>query len=919
MNNRHSALGLVFGLFASFKGFCYEVDTHAFITAAAFNRSVLSSPELAQRMGWDRFRANEPFSMAAATTGLGYPDKGYFDVTAEQWVTLPASQVRLAQQYEREQMAGERYRNSQENDREISAWLMRGAIREDDLPPSSYVGSAPDADPHGDMYRVLQHFYNPITDEGLNLGAGLQFPAATRWGLDSTSSTGGTRRNHFSWHDARKAMWCALTHAGDPHDTPRDAGIRRLCWATAIKSLGHVLHLLQDMAQPQHVRNDRHNPAVETKWYYPWWIAQGTDYAGTTVARRTMEIYTNWRITGGEISVECVPGRNGGRPATPKACNDLQEFRSMFGSHEPVYPHPLPLNEYPAAGQVPMFARPIDFFTTRSTETDIRRRRGLADFTNRTFFSEGTVNDSSFPRPPPIESTEYSVFWSHQDRTPHGTFYKVQYHLIHDDQVGNVFFDPYLSGHYVPVANGSMWETSIFGLPATSRRAVMDFENYETQADMLIPRAIGYSAGLINYFFRGQLQVTEPSIGVVSTIDHGIPHHLDPQGYPVKDSDGSPYGFTQLRLSVGNATPAMTISGLHGTASQNTFNGSLHAVAHFHRNLCYRNDLGGELRRNLDTNQLEQPQNCTVDQTRTPYEEIIVSAPITTGWNLALQDIDFDFSARPIPINATDLRVQVVYRGPIGDSSRPEHTENDAIAVGHLDLTEPLYFAVQNFTDYFWNEPGQFDLASPTHFNHTLRPQNLRLVEGFIGPDIPDRRYDWPVFYTTGPLAPARAVRVAVIGYNSTGWIAHFRAIFEPDREIAYASMPFTSSAQLHRQGPREELAPGEYAPFPMLKVRGLIFNAGSCAFRTATFWPTQSRCASSLPWVGNGTSMPNLIAFGGAPRSKALDQPQGVNTVLQNNETSISEDGPLVVPMIGSNSSSKSKVEWGDEKEHRR
>jgi hypothetical protein len=123
---------------------------------------------------------------------------------------------------------------------------------------------------------------------------------------------GGTpdpnRRNHFTWADAREAMWCALTrNAGLPTtNAAQNAADRRLCWATAISALGHVLHLAQDMAQPQHVRNDGHNPPSAVTPFPPF---------STLPARRTYEIWTNFRALVGSPSSE-------GTLPTAELCSD---------------------------------------------------------------------------------------------------------------------------------------------------------------------------------------------------------------------------------------------------------------------------------------------------------------------------------------------------------------------------------------------------------------------------------------------------------------------------------------------------------------------------------------------------------------------------------------------------------------------
>ena len=66
-------------------------------------------------------------------------------------------------------------------------------------------------------------------------------------------------------------MWRALTlKAREPDGTYSDnvtptswlsskEDLRKAYWATTFRSLGDVVHLLQDMAQPQHTRNDSHS------------------------------------------------------------------------------------------------------------------------------------------------------------------------------------------------------------------------------------------------------------------------------------------------------------------------------------------------------------------------------------------------------------------------------------------------------------------------------------------------------------------------------------------------------------------------------------------------------------------------------------------------------------------------------------
>jgi hypothetical protein len=58
---------------------------------------------------------------------------------------------------------------------------------------------------------------------------------------------------------------------------------------------------------------------------------------------------------------------------------------------------------------------------------------------------------------------------------------------------------------------------------------------------------------------------------------------------------------------------------------------------------------------------------------------------------------EFDFGASPIPFSASDLDIQVVFRGKLGN-------EEDAVAVSTLDVAEPQFFAVGNMTDWAYDD-----------------------------------------------------------------------------------------------------------------------------------------------------------------------------------------------------------------------
>ena len=120
------------------------------------------------------------------------------------------------------------------------------------------------------MPRARHHFHDPNRDAGLdnNTEHPARAPAINRfsktvWGLsfdltgasalDRALGTEGSQweteyENYFAWPDARDYFYEALTDANE--------AVREHYLAMTFVALGHVLHLLEDMGVPPHVRND---------------------------------------------------------------------------------------------------------------------------------------------------------------------------------------------------------------------------------------------------------------------------------------------------------------------------------------------------------------------------------------------------------------------------------------------------------------------------------------------------------------------------------------------------------------------------------------------------------------------------------------------------------------------------------------
>jgi hypothetical protein len=134
---------------------------------------------------------------------------------------------------------------------------------------------------------------------------------------------------------------------------------------------------------------------------------------------------------------------------------------------------------------------------------------GLSEYTHANFFSKDTIF-KYFPHPAP-ENTDYYDFGllpytviTTPGNINHNTFYITGYGKQHLAAL------KYFAGE--------LWNLPI-PLPRVYQRTLhLDDRCHKEYAQYLVPRAVGYSAGLLDYFFRGKLQVTTVPILYKKTI-----------------------------------------------------------------------------------------------------------------------------------------------------------------------------------------------------------------------------------------------------------------------------------------------------------------------------------------------------------------------------------------------------------------
>jgi hypothetical protein len=220
--------------------------------------------------------------------------------------------------------------------------------------------------------------------------------------------------------------------------------VREVELARTFLMLGHVIHLIQDMGVPEHTRND-------------------------------------WHV---------------GLPLIPAGTPSI--FESHISGREPKFV----IDTYPP----PRFDQLRHFWSTGDG-------RGLAEFTNRNFVSKDTVFEALeegavgrdprtghvYPSPQLRLALREDVDIATLPDPPRGLSGRVTFFLRHvDDRVtGEVLEDR------------RMVSFSLFDAALERRGAkpIFTVNRYvvDDAASLLLPRAVGYSAALLDYFFRGRL------------------------------------------------------------------------------------------------------------------------------------------------------------------------------------------------------------------------------------------------------------------------------------------------------------------------------------------------------------------------------------------------------------------------------
>jgi hypothetical protein len=482
--------------------------------------------------------------------------------------------------------------------------------------------------------RSNNHFHNPLKPLEQAGYSYLSGKSAIAW----SQSPKGTQTpgGYYSWNDVRDYFYSALIGT--------DKNARNTNFAETFRGVGQLMHLAQDMSVPEHARNDGH-----VAYAYEEWVRDSPssllDYAlGSPIF---------FPMTG------------------------LTQLESAFASA------PVPIANLFDTKQ----------YSGSNPDVTLSAIIGLSEYTNANFISSGTLFNGDFPKMS-IVIIDPNTYKVDDHLNPGQKIDRQYYKKIGDGDSGYLLSGvPFMKFQADRISSYNPNDT----IHITKAIPIMDDNVYQLYAVKLLPRAVGYSAGLLNYFFRGSLEISAPSTTV----------------YAITDGKETPYDnkhqqFTKIKAKVKNTTPNETISA-----------GTLQAVASYKIIPNYASDLS-----NYPPDGTVMIGDGTTSNPGVHYtysvSETVPSTSLASG---TAEDFTFDFTNHPIPAGITDLTLQVVFKGTIGNE------QDNAIAVGMMDLMEPTHLVFWNLTDRFSLQyPGQHYTDNNHHlytFDELLGFQDL--------------------------------------------------------------------------------------------------------------------------------------------------------------------------------------------------
>lgn len=424
--------------------------------------------------------------------------------------------------------------------------------------------------------RSVNHFHDPtkpLNEAGLSdLPISPQM-STVLWAQNRAAQSAATGGD-WSWQQVRDHYYHHLT--GTDKQT-RDAYLAR-----KLMGLGYQMHLVQDMSQPNHVRNDTH--LYDGKGNKP--IYGFETWAKTNYAKVDSILANNFMIVMNTSSVDLLSAYEGGLAPVAR----LYDSRNNLRLDITVIPNMT-------------YILPSTSFS-----------QGLAEYTNTNFYSEDSIfaaekravgNRYFFPYPKKSETDLQNFIDKSLPTIPFFDSNKTYQNFrigktATTGEALNCVAKPTntTAKYYKAFGEGQFFYGSF----------VADEECFEEQATKLLPRAAGYSIAMLDYFFRGKLKITAPTVSY----------------------------------------SGITLTAANDTTGENMVTGEVDLVVRY--------------------KPLTESGTGTVKQLDAPSADFTYKVIKTTGVDMsAQQNLSYTFTDGALPMFYSEMAFQLVYRGPLGN------------------------------------------------------------------------------------------------------------------------------------------------------------------------------------------------------------------------------------------------------------
>lgn len=362
--------------------------------------------------------------------------------------------------------------------------------------------------------------------------------------------------------------------------TSNTGDVREAYLAESFRALGQVMHLVADMSVPEHTRDNSHI---------------------------TISTIEKW--------AEEAFDKN-----TPEPFFKNYSSRLTRALNNPVPPDPSLLRQ---PGKFPGAPIPIanlydfELYTKGSSpDNTITQPIGLAEFTNANFFSRDTIfKDYDYPAESSVQLYEE---WDDESGKPMKFIRKIKDGEPVEHLAQTKVFYKYL-------------------LFKTNGYTIVNDKVYADYLEKLIPRAVGYAGALVDYFYRGRIDLTFNPTDVT---------------------------FRSIKVTAQNAT------------GEEMGLGDIALVIRY--KTLPETDLGG------GKYLLEYPRDYPPEGTSNSNYTYKVINLSTQADLKSAKELTFDLSGDPLPIHFDDMTMQLVYKGPLG-------SETGAVAVSELKTVDGIY------------------------------------------------------------------------------------------------------------------------------------------------------------------------------------------------------------------------------------